>query len=76
MGVMEQGCDICCRIRAHQPIGAAMRNAGMLQPIEIAQQVLPFRRDAGFTREIIEMLCIARARNEQNTWPRMAASDE
>src|ERR1700741_4434175 len=56
MGVTEQGRDIWRRIRAHQPIGATLRKAHMLQPVEVTQQVLPFRRDARFPREVVEML--------------------
>jgi hypothetical protein len=53
MGVTEQGRDIWRRVRAHQPIGAAIGKTDM---VEIAQQILPFRRGARFTREVVEML--------------------
>ncbi len=56
LGVTEQGRDVLRCVVAHQPIGAAILDAHMLQPGEIAQQFLPFRRNAGFTREIVEML--------------------
>jgi len=57
MGVTEQGRDVWCRIRAHQPIGAVMLETHILQSVEIAQQFLPFRRGAypaiRFTRELV-----------------------
>ena len=56
MGVTEQGRDVSRRVRAHQPISAAMLETHILQPVEIAQQFLPFRRDTRFAQEIIEML--------------------
>ena len=56
MGVTEQGRDVWRRIRAHQPIGAAMLETHILQPVEIAQQFLPFRRGTRFTQEVVEML--------------------
>jgi hypothetical protein len=45
MGVTEQGADVSGRVRAHQPIGPAILETHILQPVEIAQQFLPFRRD-------------------------------
>jgi len=56
MGVTEQGRDVWRRIRAHQPIGAAMLERHILQPVEIAQQLLPFRRGTRCTQEVVEML--------------------
>jgi hypothetical protein len=76
MGVAEQGRDVWRRIRAHQPIGAAMlegtfcnrsrsRNSSFHSGVAPASHKMSSR-----------CFCIARARKEQNTWPRMAASDE
>ena len=46
MGLAEQRSGCRRRVGAHQPIGAAILEAHLLQTIEIAQQYLPFRRDA------------------------------
>ena len=67
MGLAEQSGDRLRRVGAHQPIGAAILEAHLLQPIEITQQLLPFRRDARLAGKIVEIFCMARARNEQNT---------
>ena len=56
MGVTEQRGDVCGGVRAHQPIGPAMLETHILQPVEIAQQLLPFRRDVGFAQKVVEML--------------------
>ncbi len=45
MGLAEGG-DCPRRVVAHHPIGAAILEAHLLPPIEIAQQFRPFRRDA------------------------------
>src|ERR1019366_3148326 len=52
MSVTEQSRDVSGRVRAHHPIGAAMLETHILQPVEIAQQFLPFRRGARFTQEV------------------------
>ncbi len=56
MGSAEEACDRSGGVGAEQPVGAAMANAHLGEAVEIAQEVLPFRREAGFTREIVEML--------------------
>ena len=53
-----------------------MTNTHSCEAVEIAQEVLPFRNEAGLAQEIVEMFLIASARNEQNTWPRIAASEQ
>ena len=53
-----------------------MPDARLGEAVEIAKEVLPFRNETGLAQEIVKMLCIASARNEQETWPRMAASEE
>jgi hypothetical protein len=53
--VTEKRGDVWRRIRAHQPICAAMLETHILQPVEIAQQFLPFRRGARLTQEVVEM---------------------
>ena len=55
MGLAEQGSGCRRRVGAHQPIGAAILEAHLLQPIEIAQQFLPFRRDARLAGKIVEI---------------------
>jgi hypothetical protein len=72
----EEGRDGGRSVGAHQPIGAAMADAHFCETVEVTQEVLPFRNEAGFAQEVVEMLCIASARNEQKTCPRMAASEE
>ena len=56
MSVTEQSRDVSGRVRAHHPIGPPMLETHILQPVEIAQQFLPFRRGARFTQEVVEML--------------------
>src|SRR5271165_4390452 len=56
MGMTEQSRDHWRRVGAEQPIGAVMAEARLLQPIEIAQHLLPLQHNAGLAREIVEML--------------------
>ena len=56
MSVTEQSRDVSGRVRAHHPIGPPMLETHILQPVEIAQQFLPFRRDVCFAQNVIEML--------------------
>src|SRR5271166_6150051 len=44
MGMTEQSRDHWRRVGAEQPIGAVMAEARLLQPIEIAQHLLPFQQ--------------------------------
>ena len=55
-GVFEEGGHARRSVGAHQPIGAAVADAQLLQAVEIAQEVLPFGDEAGLAREIVEML--------------------
>ena len=55
MGLAEQRSDCRRRVGAHQPIGAAILEAQLLQTIEIAQQYLPFRRDARLAGKVVEI---------------------
>ena len=55
MGLAEQRSGCRRRVGAHQPIGAAILEAHLLQTIEIAQQYLPFRRDARLNGKIVEI---------------------
>jgi hypothetical protein len=43
-------------VGARQLIGAAMANAHFSEAIEVAQEALPFRNEAGFAQEVVEML--------------------
>ena len=55
MGGAEQHRDFgAASVRTSQ--SAPRSRVALLQPIEIAQQLLPFRRDARFAGEIVEML--------------------
>ena len=60
MGSAEEACDRSGGVGAEQPVGAAMADAHLGEAVEIAQEVLPFGDEAGFTREIVEMLLQAR----------------
>ena len=55
---------------------AVLRNGCLLETVEIAQQVGPFDGEAVALAQVGQLFCSIRARNEQNTWPRMAASEE
>ena len=55
-GVFEEGAHASRSVGAHQPIGAAVADAQLLQAVESAQEVLPFQDEAGLAREIVEML--------------------
>jgi uncharacterized protein Usg len=76
MCLAEQGRDVSGRVRAHQPIDAAMLETHILQPVEVAQQFPPFRRDASFTQEVVEMLLHREGQERAEHMARMAASDE
>ena len=56
VGALEEIGDVWRGVGAHQPVGVAMADAHLLQAIEIAQQVLPFRREAGLARQVVEIL--------------------
>ena len=55
---------------------AVFLNRGFLEAVQIAQQVGPFNNEAVALTKVGRSFCSIRARNEQNTWPRMAASEE
>ena len=54
-GAKQRG-DVRRGVGAHQPIGAAMLDADLLQAVEISQQLLPLGRDLRLVHEILEML--------------------
>ena len=56
MGGFEKAGHVRRGVGSHEPVGAAVVNAHLLQSAEIAQQLLPFRREAGLAREVVEML--------------------
>jgi hypothetical protein len=45
--------DEAASVRTSQSLSVA--DAGLLQPVEIAQEVYPLRNDAGLSGEIVEM---------------------
>ena len=68
MSVTEQSRDVSGRVRAHHPIGPPMLETHILQPVEIAQQFLPFRRDVCFAQNVIEMLLHREGQEGTKTW--------
>ena len=56
MGAFEKPGHVRRGVGAHEPVGGSVVDAHLLQSVEIAQQLLPFRREAGLADEIIEML--------------------
>src|SRR5580704_7232665 len=59
---------------AQQEALAILLKLDFLQPVEIAQDVVPFGCDVVRCRRSSSSLTSSRARKEQNTWPRMAMS--
>ena len=59
---------------AQQEALAILLKLDFLQPVEIAQDVVPFGCDVVPVEAILELLDDSRARKEQCTWPRMAMS--
>ena len=58
----------------HEALGALI-DGDLLDPVEIAHDVGPFRVDAGSVEPFVELLAHrTSARKEQNRWPTMAAS--
>ena len=41
-------------VGAHEPVGGSVMDAHLLQSVEVAQQLLPFRREAGLAGEVVE----------------------
>src|SRR5580693_7006881 len=56
MGAFEKPGHIWRGVGAHEPVGGSVVDAHLLQAVEIAQQLLPFRREAGLAGEVVEML--------------------
>ena len=56
MGGAEERRDGLRSVGAHQRVGAAMADAHLGETVEVAQQVFPFRNEAGLTQEVVEML--------------------
>jgi hypothetical protein len=50
------GTNVSARVYTHQPIGSAVIETDNLQPVEIAQQLPPFWRNARFMQQVVEML--------------------
>ena len=64
VGGLEQRGDGGRCVGAHQPVGAAMADAHFGEAVEVSQEVLPFRNEAGLAQEVIEML-LHRQRQER-----------
>src|SRR5271169_3179202 len=75
-GALEQHGHGGSGVGAHEPVGAATADAHLGETVEVAQEVLPFRNEAALAQGSSRCFCIASTRNEQKTWPRMAASEE
>ena len=56
MGAFEKPGHIWRGVGAHEPVGGSVVDAHLLQAVEIAHQLLPFRREAGLAGEVVEML--------------------
>ena len=56
MGAFEKPDHVWRGVSAHEPVGGSVVDAHLLQAVEIAQQLLPFRREAGLAGEVVEML--------------------
>ena len=75
-GGLEDAADLASDGGAGGDALAVFLNRGVLEAVEIAQQVGPFNGEAVALAQVGQLFCSIRARNEQNTWPRMAASEE
>src|SRR5271165_931275 len=56
MGAFEKLGHIWRGVGAHEPVGGSVMDAHPLQAVEIAQQLLPFRDEAGLAGEVVEVL--------------------
>ena len=56
MGAFEKPGHVRRGVGAHEPVGGSVVDAHLLQAVEIAQEVLPFRREAGLAGEVVKML--------------------
>ena len=56
MGGAEQRRDARGGVGAHQPVGAAVFDAQLLQSVEVAQQLFPFRGDLRLAHQVLDML--------------------
>ena len=71
---LEDAADLAGDGGAGSDALAVLVDGGLLQAVEIAQQVGPFDGEA--RQRSASSFCSISARNEQKTWPRMAASEE
>ena len=55
MGAFEKSGHVRCGVGAHEPVVGSVVDAHLLQTVEIAQQLLPFRCEAGLAGEVVEM---------------------
>src|SRR5271166_2722728 len=56
MGAFEKPGHVRRGVGAHEPVGGPVVDAHLLQAVEVAQQLLPFRRKAGLAGEVVEVL--------------------
>jgi hypothetical protein len=56
MGAFEKPGHVWRGVGAHEPVGGSLVDAHLLQAVETAQQLLPFRREAGLAGEVVEIL--------------------
>ena len=56
VGAFEEPGHVRRGVGAHEPVGGSVVDAHLLQSVEIAQQFLPFRNEAGLAGEVVEML--------------------
>src|SRR5271157_2426524 len=52
MGAFEKPGHVRRGVGAHEPVGGSVMDAHLLQSVEVAQQLLPFRREAGLAGEV------------------------
>src|SRR5271165_3491150 len=64
MGAFEKPGPVRRGVGAPEPVGGSIVDAHLLQAVEIAQQLLPVRREAGLAGEVVEML-LHRERQER-----------
>ncbi len=68
--------DLAGNVGAGGDALAVLFDGGLLQAVEIADQVTPFDDDAGSAATVRQFLLEHQGEKEQKTWPRIAASQE
>ena len=75
-GSLEQGPNSAGGGRAQPDPLTILGQHDVLQPVKVAQHIVPFRGEARVRQRSNSSFCSTRARKEQKTWPRMAALEE